>query len=296
MRPILWKNEKGMVLKMKKWELYRGVEDPISGTFNLAEEVSTRSSKILSLSKYAVYFVYFSLIWYFLLFLTFLFQGNLFLALILGSLFITGVITAKLLSILRKFLKEASFRYNAIKVMREGPPAYSIPKGKNKTERFLKYLEMNNKAFDRLMKRRPELLRKDSYAVGRAGKRYHFDAFLHKRRSLFHKLFNSGNPGYSLYIKEYKRSPDMDDLKGLVKDLEDITGNGAAYPNRVVMLIKGGSSYVGIDDKVYDMLAEGKVFLKGNKDKKINLQIAVELPTGHYEFIPFVPELPEILP
>jgi len=281
---------------MKKWQFYRGVEDPISGTFNLAEEVSTRSEKILSLSKFALYFVYFSIIWYFLLLLTFLSQGQLFLALILGSLFITGLITAYLLKILRKFLREATFRYTAIKAMREGPPAYSIPKGKNKTERFLSYLEQNNKTFSKLMKRRPETLRKDAYAVGKKGNRYHFNAFLRKRRSILHKMFNRGNPGYAMYIREYKKIPSMNNLKDLVSDLEKITASGYAYPNRVVILCRSGSSYNGLEDKVYDKLVEGKIFLKGHKDQKINLQVAVELPTGHYEFIPFIPELPGILP
>lgn len=281
---------------MKKWQFYRGIEDPISGTFDLAEEVSMRSEKILSLSKFALYFVYFSIVWYLLLFLTFLTQGQPFMALILGSLFVTGVITAYLLKILRKFLKETSFRYTAIKAMREGPPAYSIPKGKNRTDRFLSYLEENNRAFSKLVRRRPEIIRKDAFAVGKKGKRYHFDAFLRKRRSMLHKVFNRGNPGYAMYIRDTKKAPTMKDLKELVSELEEITAGGHAYPNRVVILCKGGSTYNGLEEKVYDKLVDGSIFLRGHKKERINLQVAVELPNGHYEFIPFVPELPGILP
>ncbi len=281
---------------MKRWQLYRGVEDPISGTFNLAEEITERSEKILFLSKFALYFVWFSIILYFILLLAVLSQGNFFMVMVLASLFVTGIITARLLSLLRRFLKESTFRYSAIKAMREGPPEYSIPKGKNKTDRFLEYLKENNKTFTRLLKNRPEILRKDAYAVGRKGNRYHFDAFIQKKPSIIYRMFKIGYPGYSLYLREYKRSPTMDDLKNIVRDLDDITANGRAYPHRVVMIIKGASSYAGIDNEVYDKIIEGKIWLKGHNNQRINLQIAVELPTGKYEFIPFVPELPNVLP
>ncbi len=281
---------------MKRWQLYRGVEDPISGTFNLAEEITERSERILFLSKFAVYFVWFSIILYFLLAIAFLFQGNIFMLVVLLSLIITGIITAQLLKSLRRFLKASTFRYSAIKAMREGPPAYSIPKGKNKTERFLEYLKENNKTFKRLLKNRPEILRKDAYVVGRKGNRYHLDAFIQKKPSLIHRFLNMGYPGYSLYVREYKKPPTMDELKAIVRELDDITANGKAYPHRVIMITKGGSNYSGIDDEVYDKLTEGKIWLKGHKEKRINLQLVVELSNGYYEFIPFVPELPGVLP
>jgi hypothetical protein len=281
---------------MKRRQMYRGVEDPISGTFNLAEEISERSEKIIFLSRFALYFVWFSIILYSILALASVVQGNIFMLVIWISLLITGILTTRLLSSLRTFLKTSTFRYSAIKAMREGPPAYSIPEGKNKTERFLEYLQENNRTFLRMLKNRPEILRKDSYAVGKKGNRYHFDAFIQKRPSSLHKLLGIGYPGYSIYIREFKKSPEMDDLKALIRELDDITANGKAYPHRVIMLMKGGRSYSGIDEDVYDKLTEGNIWLKGHKDKKINLQVVVELPTGHYEFIPFIPELPNILP
>jgi len=281
---------------MKRWQIYRGVEDPISGTFNLAEEITERSERIIFLSRFALYFVWFSIILYILLALTFLTQGNFFMLLIFLSLIVTGIITAQLLKSLRKFLSASTFRYSAIKAMREGPPAYSIPKGKNKSERFLEYLKENNKTFRRMLKYRPEVLRKDAYSVGRKGKRYHFDAFIQKKPSIIYKLFKLGYPGYSIYIREYKKSPTMEELKIIVRELDDITANGKAYPHRVIMITKGGANYSGIDDDVYDKLTEGKIWLKGHKEKRINLQLVVELSNGYYEFIPFVPELPGVLP
>ncbi|HHD16274.1 MAG TPA: hypothetical protein ENK47_06150 [Euryarchaeota archaeon] len=281
---------------MKRWQYYRGVEDPISGTFNLAETISSRSGRILFLSRFALYFVWLSIILYFLLMLAVLSQGNIFMFLVLLSLLVTGIITASLLTTLRKFLYESTLRYSAIKAMREGPPAYSIPRGRNMTERFIRYLRKNNAMLKRMLKHRPELLRKDSYVAGRSTKRHHFDAFILRRPSLFHRLFHRGYPGYSLYVREYENPPGFDDLKSLLDELHDIFRRTGVYPNRVVMLYKAGSNYRGIDDRLYDRLTAGKISLKGKRKQRINLQLAVELRSGHYEFIPFIPELPNLLP
>ncbi|MDG6224166.1 MAG: hypothetical protein QCI82_01490 [Candidatus Thermoplasmatota archaeon] len=281
---------------MKRWQLYRGVEDPISGTFNLAEEIIDNSDRILFLSKFALYFVWFSVVLYLLLFLATLSSGNWFLVLILLSLLVTGIITARLLTHLRRFLKTAAFRYSAIKAMREGPPGHSIPKGKNMTERFLNYLKKNNLTFKRMISRRPEIIRKDSYAVGKSGKRHHFSAFILNKASFFSKLFRIGYPGYSIFIREYRRSPSSEDLKAIISDLEDITSRSKIYPGRVCLLYKAGGSFNGIDEKLYDKLVEGRIYLKAKKEKRMNVQVVVELPNGRYEFIPYVPELPKVLP
>ncbi|RLF55451.1 MAG: hypothetical protein DRN37_09180, partial [Thermoplasmata archaeon] len=100
----------------------------------------------------------------------------------------------------------------------------------------------------------------------------------------------------SLYVREYENPPGFDDLKSLLDELHDIFRRTGVYPNRVVMLYKAGSNYRGIDDRLYDRLTAGKISLKGKRKQRINLQLAVELRSGHYEFIPFIPELPNLLP
>jgi hypothetical protein len=280
---------------MARKEYYRGIEDPIAGTFKLAEEVSLKADQILFKSIFSLYFVWFGLVATGLLMLTFLIQGNLFLFVIFLSVFIAGLVTVWLLGSIRSFLKRASFRISAIQSMREGPPFHKIPKGKTKTDRILKYLKKENESYSALLKRRPELLRKDSYIVGKK-KRHHFEAFVIKKPSIIYRILGLGRPGYSLYIKEFKRAPDERDIRDLVKELTDIYQKNRIYPNRVMMLFKARSGYKGLDDDAYDWLVEDRIKIPGQLKRHVNIQVVTELPEGTYEFVPFIPELKDYLP
>ncbi len=281
---------------MKKGDYYRGVEDPISGTLRLAEEISSKSDSMLYYSVFALIFVMFGMLVIFLLLLVFLNEGNLFMALIFVSVFATGIITLKLLMNLREFLKKVSIRYAAIKAMKDGSPTVKVPAGRNPTERFLKYLRRKNGALVRLLKRRPEVLSRDSYIVGKGGKRHHFHAFILMRASLLYRLIRKGHPGYILLIREYKRGPTEKELMKLLSDLRSIRSKQGLHPNRVVMLFKAGSAYRGLDEAVYERIVEEKVDLAGKGRSHVNLQAVAELKDGSYEFIPFIPELPNLLP
>jgi hypothetical protein len=280
---------------MSKKDFYRGIEDPISGTFQLAEEVSRKADRIVFNSIFSLYFVWFSLIVAGLLTLTFFLQGKVFFYLISLSVFLTGIITVWLLGSVRKFLRKASFRFSAIQAMREGPALYRIPKGRTRTDRFLSYLQDQNSSFAALMKRRPELLRKDGYVVGKR-KRHHFDAFILRKAGLLNSLFGMGRPGYSMFIKEQKGAPGAEDIKELIKELQDIYQKQKVYPNRVAVLFKAHSRYSGLDEEVYDLLVEKGIVIPGVPKRKVNFQIVAELPDGNYDFVPFIPELKGYLP
>jgi hypothetical protein len=280
---------------MARKEYYRGIEDPISGTFKLAEEVSLKAEKIMFKSIFSLYFVWFSLVISGLLTLTFLIQRQFFFFLIFLSVFIAGIVTVMLLGSVRSFLKKASFRFAAIQTMREGPPFHKIPKGKNMTLRFLKYLKKENKAFASLVYKKPDLLRKDAYISGRK-KHHHFDAYLIKKPTLLHSLHKRGNPGYALFIREYKKAPTEKNIKKMVKELGDIYQRTKIYPNRVIMIFKARSGYRGLDDDAYDWLVDEKIKLPGQLKRLLNIQVVAELPEGTYEFVPFIPELKDYLP
>ena len=211
------------------------------------------------------------------------------------SVFIAGLVTIWLLGSIRSFLKKASFRFSAIQTMRDGPPFHKIPKGRRKTERFLKYLNKENKAFASLVYKKPDLLRKDAYISGKK-KHHHFDAYLIKKPTFMHGLHKRGNPGYALFIREYKRAPTELNIKKMVKELTDIYQGTRIYPNRVVMIFKAGSGYRGLEDEAYDRLVDEKIKIPGQLKRHVNFQVVAELPEGTYEFVPFIPELKDYLP
>jgi hypothetical protein len=227
--------------------------------------------------------------------LSVLLNGQLFMFLVILSVFVSGIITVWLLRNTREFLRKASFRFSAIKRMRDGPPAYRIPKGKNKTDRFLSYLRKNNKMLKRMLGRRPELLRKDAYIVGKK-KRHHFDAFILIRPSLLYRFLKKGDPGYGLFIREYKGTPNQKDIKDLLGELSDIFRRTNVHPNRVVMLFKAKGGYSGLDDDAYEMITGDSVHLTGRPRRKVNLQVVGEMPEKVYDFTPFIPEMEGYLP
>ncbi len=281
------------MISIRKKEYYRGVEDPISGTFKLAEDVSSNADRILFYSNFALVFAWFSFLVITLLMILLFIQKNIFLAVIFSSIFVTGIITIWLLGTLRKFLSRVSFRYDSIMAMREGSPVVRIPSGKNMTERFLAYLKKNNRSFKGLLKKKPEVLSKDAYLPGRSGKRHHFHAFVRIKPSIRYRIIKRGYHGYALFIREYRKTPVLYDLEALEKDLRDLHSRYKQSPDRVILLFKGKTSYRGVDDDLYDLVVEKSISLGG---RKINLQLVAELSDGTYDFIPFIPELPKMLP
>jgi len=280
---------------MRSRGMYRGVEDPIQGVFNLADEISNRSDGILFRSVFATVFVYFGLFVMFLLFLTSLIQGLWFIALVLLTMMVTGFITLRLLKGLRDFLRKVNFRYSAILAMREGPPVHELPKGKGPAERFMNYLKEANPAFRKLSKDRPELIHKDAHLVGRSGKRYHFDVHVMAPPSLRFRILGRGYGGYALFVKEYGMIPGKKDVDDLVEALADIHKVTKVLPRRVVMVFKAPSSYKGLPDDAYEMLVQG-VPSPMRKGDMLNVQAVAEVGGKYYDFVPFIPELRNMLP
>jgi hypothetical protein len=280
---------------MKNRGMYRGIEDPIQGMFGLADEISKRSEGILFRSIFATIFVYFGLFVLGLLFIAFLVQGNFFFALVFLSMLITGVVTLRLLKGLREFLRKVTFRYSAIMAMREGPPVHKVHGGKNPTERMLTYLKENNAAFRKLAKDKPELLHRDAHIVGRSGKRYHFDAYALVSPSFRFRITGRGYPGYGLYIREYKKTPREQDIESLVSEIDDIRRKNGVIPRRVIMVFSAPADYSGLPENAYDSLTEGFA-LPGKRGEKLNIQAVAEVGGEYYDFVPFIPELKNMLP
>ena len=279
-------------ITMKTAGPYRGVEDPISGIFNLAEEVSSRSETLLFYSHFALIFTLFALFFVFILIFA---VKNIFFRMVLVAIFIMGIISLLLISSLRGFLKDFAYRYSAIKAMREGPPAVAVPTGKNMTDRFLAYLKENNRAFRRLLKKTPEVLRKDAYIKGGSGKRYHYDAFILLKPPLLSRLLKRGE-GYALFIKELKHIPRGEDIERILNELDDIYRAHGVLPARVSIIFRAPPSYRGIPEDLYRTLVDEGVYLPGRRGKRLNFQVVAELEDGTYEFIPVIPDLPNILP
>jgi hypothetical protein len=280
---------------MKNRGMYRGIEDPIQGMFGLADEISKKSEGILFRSVFATIFVYFGLLVLGLLFIAFLVQGNIFFALVFLSVLITGIVTLRLLKSLREFLRKVTFRYSAIMAMRDGPPLHRIPKGRNATERMLSYLKDNNAAFRKLAKDKPELLHKDAHMVGGSGKRHHFDAYALVSPSLRYRLTGRGYPGYAMYIREYRKPPKRLEIESLVAEMEDIRRRNKVIPRRVIMVFSAPSDYSGLPESSYEALTEGFA-LPGKKGEKMNIQAVAEVGGEYYDFVPFIPELRNMLP
>ncbi|RLF72095.1 MAG: hypothetical protein DRN40_01100 [Thermoplasmata archaeon] len=277
---------------MKAKEHYRGVEDPIGGTFDLAEKVSEKASKFLLYSHFALIFTLTSL--FFILILAVAIK-NLFVSMVLGAIFLMGFVALFLLLSLKRFLNEFSFRYSAIKAMREGPPLAKVPKGRNPTERFINHLRAANRSFDKLLKRTPEVLRKDAYVKGASGRRYHYDAFIIIRPPLLSRIIR-GSGGYSLFIKELKREPGEDYIKKITEELADISRAHGVLPSRVTLIFKAPRGYAGIDEDLYRKVVDEGVYLPGKRRTRINFQIVAELEDGTYDFIPAIPDIPGVLP
>jgi len=280
---------------MKNRGMYRGIEDPIQGMFNLADEISSRSEGILFRSVFASIFAYFGLLVMGLLLIVFLIQGNVCLSLVFLSVLVTGVVTIGLLRNLREFLRKVTFRYSALMAMREGTPIHNIPEGRDPSERFMNYLRSENPAFKKLVKDRPEHVHKDAHLVGKSGKRHHFNIHVRIPPSIRYRLFGSGYGGYSLYIKEYTRVPTVNDIESLVQDLQDVTRVSRVRPRRVVMLFKASKEYAGLSDDAYDMLIQG-IQMPGKGKETLNLQAVAEVAGQHYDFVPFIPEMRNMLP
>lgn len=278
-------------MRMKAKENYRGIEDPIGGIFDLAEKVSERSTRLLLYSHFALIYTLTSL--FFILILAFAVK-NAFVTMVLAAIFLLGFVALFLLISLKGFLNEFSFRYAAIKAMREGPSQAKVPEGRSPSERFIAHLRATNRSFDRLLKRTPEVLRKDAYVKGASGKRYHYDAFIIIKPPLISRLIRRSG-GYSLFIKELKGEPKEEDVRRVMEELADISRAHRVLPSRVSLIFKAPPGYSGIDEELYRKVVDEGVHLPGRRER-LNFQIVAELEDGTYDFIPAIPDLPGVLP
>jgi hypothetical protein len=117
-----------------------------------------------------------------------------------------------------------------------------------------------------------------------------------KRPTPLHKLHRRGSPGYSLFIREFKRPPDEKKIREVIRELSDIYQKNKIYPNRIILLFNAGSRYNGLDDELYDWLVDERLKLPGHLKRYLNIQVVAELPEGSYDFVPFIPELKGYLP
>jgi len=98
-----------------------------------------------------------------------------------------------------------------------------------------------------------------------------------------------------MYIREYQNVPRKQDIEALVSEMDDIRKKNGVIPRRVIMLFSAPADYSGLPDGSYEALTGG-FDLPGKKGEKLNIQAVAEVGREYYDFVPFIPELRNMLP
>jgi hypothetical protein len=262
-----------MDLDLNKGRASRGMENPLSAIFDLA--------------------VFFNV----LLVIQTLATGNIVPFFILLGLMISGLLAIWLILRTHMFFKYFTHRYIGIKTVRESEQPVKIPGGATVDERFLNYLKTTHPPLVKLMKRTPKALKRNVNLSDKTGGRFQFDIFLSVPQSFSWKMFKMGEPGYGLFIKQFKGKPKMKDILDLKTAVKNISEAQDIVPSRIVLLCKFPKSYSGLSEDLYSFLTreEFKLDLKGKTYYPV-IQIVGETAEGYYDFTPLVPEFADRLP
>jgi hypothetical protein len=285
-----------MDIDLNKGRANRGMENPLTAIFDLADDVSTHSRYVKGMVWYAIIFMIFWMFFNFLLVLQTLSQGNLVFTLLLG-LFISGLVAFLLIWRTHLFFKYFTRRYVGIKTVRDSEGLIKIPEGPTSAERYLTFLKQRHPPLTKLLKRSPKVLNRSSSLADSTGSRHEFDLYLTLPPGLTWKMFGFGEPGYGLFIKKMKGKPKMAHVLDLKKAVQNITEPENVLPSRIVLLYKFPSHFKGLSDDLYSFLVreEFKMTLKGKTYYPV-IQVVGETEEGFYDFTPLVPEFADRLP
>jgi hypothetical protein len=286
-----------MELDLNKGKTDRGIENPLSAIFDLAEDVNEYSKYVKKMIWYAIIFMAFWVFFNLLMIIIFLGSGNLIPVPLFIGLFLSGIIAFILVMRTHKFFKYFTKRYEGIKTVRENDDLVKIPKGATIEDRFYSYISMKHPAMQELIKRNPKALKHNTRVKGKSGHFYDFEFYLNKPSEGILKIFGMGEPGYGLFIKKYKGRPKMADILDLKNAMKDIAEAEGMAPSRIVMLYKYPSNFKGLNDDLYSFLTrdEFRLEVKGETCFPI-IQVVGETDEGYYDFTPMVPEFAERLP
>ncbi|UCH89185.1 MAG: hypothetical protein JSV49_00620 [Thermoplasmata archaeon] len=286
-----------MALDLNKGRASRGMENPLSAIFDLADDVSVHSRYVKGMVWYAIIFMIFWMFFNLILVLQTLNQGNLGLFTLLLGILISGFLAIWLIMRTHIFFKYFTHRYTGIKTVRDSEQPVPIPKGATVEDRYLKYLQKTHPPLEKLLKRTPGVLKRPASLTDKSGNRYEFDIYLSLPPSTSWKLFRMGGPGYGLFIKRNKGKPKLADILDLKKSVQNIAEAHDIVPSRVVLLNKFPGHYNGLSDDLYSFLVreEFKINLRGKTFYPV-IQVVGETAEGYYDFTPLVPEFADRLP
>lgn len=275
----------------------RSLENPISAVFDLADEVSAQAPTITKRAKYAIIFVIFWLVINFGFIAYFIVLGNIIITVFAGFIFIFGVIALHMLFQTRTFFEYFVKRHSAIKAVRDGNPFVKVPDGKDALERFLNYLRIHNPLFKRLEQLSPYYLQQNVNIKGASGFSHHFDAAVRIKPGILWRIFGlGGNKGYALYIRVYESKPTLTDIQAFERGVEDVTERCLAVPSRIVAVHESKRQFDGLDEELYTYILNHPFKIKVRGETfTVNVQVATEVE-GIYDFVPMIPELPNMLP
>jgi hypothetical protein len=264
----------------------RAVENPITDMFKLSEGMYDLVPELKRMILYSYFYLGSTLLIIFFFLLVFL-VNNLFLFMILLFMFIIGIVSFSLLRKLNGFIKYFSIRHKAIKAVYEEHEV-SIPRGDDPVERAITYVSQKDSRLKDIIKDRGL---KRNHTIKAGGSIFTFDGFACARPAIMHTLFASGDPGYSLFIKNMKEYPTLMQLMDFDSAVTKSCKALGIVPSRAIIVVTGAKKE--LDDAVYESVLASPIVVKSglfmSERFTCSVQIITESPDGKYDFIPFMP-------
>ncbi len=260
-----------------------GVEDPISATFDLADQVAEMAPVVRRLYRYtAVILVAWIAIMAFVALIG-LRDPWLTVLAVLGL--IAGLIALTLLRRTDRFFRGFVRRHRMIHLIRDADPVSRVPEGRTPIERLARYLAQSNERVEAWLKESPNALQY-RVALPAGGRTVPFDLAVVRPGSALFRAIGRGDPGFAILARGGPEAPTVEDLRRLEAD-----GAAAAarLPGQLVRLILLRPRPVPLPEDVYEY-AVGHPFevRRGFATGRVALQVITENPDGTYEFVPHV--------
>lgn len=286
-----------MELDLNKKRDTRGIENPLSAIFDLADDVSIHSRYVRKMVWYAIIFMIFWMFFNFILILDSLARGRVIPFTLLLGLMISGLVAIWLILRTHVFFKYFTRRYNGIRTVRDSDTPAKIPKGASMEERYLNFLKSKHPPLQELLKRNPKALLWRTKLKGRTGTHHEFDMYISQNPKTSWKIFSFGEPGYGLFVRKIKGKPKLDHILEVKKSVSDISDACEIIPSRIVLLYKFPEHFNGLSEDLYSFLVkeEFNLNIKGKNYYPV-IQVVGETSDGFYDFTPLVPEFADRLP
>jgi hypothetical protein len=286
-----------MDIDLNKGRSNRGMENPLSAIFDLADDVSQYSRYVKKMVWYAIIFMMFWMFFNFLLVLLSLSTGQGILFLVLMGLMISGLVAILLILRTHLFFQYFTRRYNGIRTVRDSGEPAVIPKGATIEDRYLRFLKDKHPPLEQTLKHSPKALTRSAKLTGATGASHLFDLYMTLPPDFSWKVMGFGEAPYGLFIKKFKGKPKMTDILDFKNAVKDAAEAQEIVPSRIVLLYKCPKNFKGLSDDLYSFLTreEFKYTLKGKNYFPV-IQVVGETEEGFYDFTPLVPEFADRMP